>query len=91
MTTDTTLIEKREELKRRLAVGEYRTFIDVTLDWSSFIIQKITCNPYPICLGTLSRCCIYSFYSQPLLDCPCLEKLPLLGCSWQHSGQVSSR
>jgi len=48
MTADTTLIEKREELKRRLAVGEYRTLIDVTLDWSSFIIQKITRNPDPI-------------------------------------------
>jgi hypothetical protein len=45
MTTDTALIEKREELKRRLVSGEYRTLIDMILDWSSLTIQKITRNP----------------------------------------------
>lgn len=48
MNTDTTLIEKREELKRRLAAGEYRTLIDVILDWSSLTIGKITRNRQPI-------------------------------------------
>ncbi len=31
MATDTALIEKREELKRRLESGEYRTLIDALL------------------------------------------------------------
>jgi hypothetical protein len=48
MTTDTALIEKREELKRRLAAGEYKTLVDVLFDWMSRVIQKITRNPHPI-------------------------------------------
>jgi hypothetical protein len=48
MAADTALIEKREELKRRLAAGEYRTLIDVLFDGISRIIQKITRNPRPI-------------------------------------------
>jgi len=48
MTTDTTLIEKREELKRRLAAGEYKTLVDVLFDWMSRVIQKITRNPHPV-------------------------------------------
>jgi len=48
MTTDTTLIEKREELKRRLAVGEYKTLVDVLLDGLGRIIQKITRYQRPI-------------------------------------------
>lgn len=42
MTSDTALIEKREELKRRLAAGEYRTLIDGLLEGTSFLIQRIT-------------------------------------------------
>lgn len=45
MTTDTALIEKREELKRRLAAGEYKTLVDVLLNWASRVIQKITRSP----------------------------------------------
>ena len=41
MSTDTALIEKREELKRRLAAGEYKTLVDVLFDWMSRVIQKI--------------------------------------------------
>lgn len=48
MATDTALIEKREELKRRLAAGEYRTLVDVGLGWASQVIQKVTRNPYSI-------------------------------------------
>ena len=48
MSTDTALIEKREELKRRLEKVEYRTLIDVILDGTSRIIQKVTHNPRPI-------------------------------------------
>ena len=48
MTTDTTLIEKREELKRRLAAGEYKTLVDVLFDGMSRIMQKITRNSRPI-------------------------------------------
>jgi len=42
MTADITLIEKRDELKRRLAAGEYRTLIDGLLDGTGLLIQKIT-------------------------------------------------
>jgi|CXWL01.1.fsa_nt_gi hypothetical protein len=48
MANDTTLIEKREELKRRLAAGEYKTLVDVLFDWMSRVIQKITRTPHPI-------------------------------------------
>jgi hypothetical protein len=48
MSTDTALIEKREELKRRMAAGEYRTLIDVILDRVGRIIQKITRSPQSI-------------------------------------------
>jgi len=42
MSTDTTLIEKREELKRRLAAGEYKTLIDIFLDRVDRLLRKIT-------------------------------------------------
>jgi ABC-type multidrug transport system fused ATPase/permease subunit len=42
VTTDNALIEKREELKRRLAAGEYKTLIDVFLEWFDRLIRKIT-------------------------------------------------
>ena len=48
LSTDTALIEKREELKRRLAAGEFKTLVDVLFDGMSKIIQKITRNPRPI-------------------------------------------
>jgi len=48
MTTDTALIEKRQELKRRLAAGEYKTLVDVLFDWMSRVIQKITRSPHPV-------------------------------------------
>jgi hypothetical protein len=42
VTTNTALIEKREELKRRLAAGEYKTLIDIFLDRVDHLIRKIT-------------------------------------------------
>lgn len=42
MSTATALIEKREELKRRLAAGEYKTLVDVFLEWINRGIQKFT-------------------------------------------------
>jgi hypothetical protein len=42
MTTDTALIEKREELKRRLAAGEYKTLVDILLERLDRLIRKIT-------------------------------------------------
>ena len=44
MATDKALIEKREELKGRLAAGEFKTLVDVTLDKTGQLIQKITRN-----------------------------------------------
>lgn len=41
MTTDTLLIEKREELKRRLASGEYKTLVDAFLEWFERLVRKI--------------------------------------------------
>jgi hypothetical protein len=48
MRTDNALIEKREELKSRLAAGEYLTLIDILLDGTGRVIQKITRNQRPI-------------------------------------------
>jgi hypothetical protein len=36
MAKDTALIKKREELKRRLAEGEYKTLVDVVLTGACF-------------------------------------------------------
>jgi hypothetical protein len=60
MTTDTALIEKREELKRRLATGEYRTLVDVFLEWLDRLIRKITrqTKPLPIWLITVIICVV---------------------------------
>lgn len=54
MSTDTALIEKREELKRRLATGEYKTPVDVFLAWLDRLIGKIIrrSEPLPIWLVT---------------------------------------
>jgi hypothetical protein len=48
MTTDDALIEKREELKRRLAADEYKTLVDVFFNWMSRVIHKITRSSHPI-------------------------------------------
>lgn len=48
MTENTDLLKRREELKRRLMDGEYKTLIDVSLDGVSRIIQKITRTAQPI-------------------------------------------
>lgn len=48
MATDTTLIEKREELKRRLAAGEYKTLVDVFLEWLDRLLRKITRRSRPL-------------------------------------------
>lgn len=48
MTTDTALIEKREELKRRLAAGEYKTLVDIVLEWFDSLVRKITRRPKPL-------------------------------------------
>jgi hypothetical protein len=52
MTTDTALIEKREELKRRLAAGEYKTLVDIFLEWFDRLLRKILrrTKPLPIWL-----------------------------------------
>jgi hypothetical protein len=42
MTINITLTEKREELKRRLTAGEYKTLVDVFLAWTNRVIQKTT-------------------------------------------------
>jgi hypothetical protein len=48
MTEDTALVEKREELKRQLAAGAYRTLVDVMLDGTGRLIQKLTRTPEPL-------------------------------------------
>ena len=48
MTTDTALIEKREELKRRLAAGEYKTLVDKFLDRTDRILRRMTRSPKPL-------------------------------------------
>jgi len=55
MATDTALIEKREELKRRLAAGEYKTLVDVVLEYSDRVMRKIVkrSKPIPIWFNTL--------------------------------------
>jgi ABC-type multidrug transport system fused ATPase/permease subunit len=48
MTTDTALIEKREELKRRLAAGEYKTLVDVFIEKFDRFLRKIIRRTKPI-------------------------------------------
>ena len=48
MSTDTALIEKREELKRRLEAGEYKTLVDIFLEWFDRLIRKITRQSKPL-------------------------------------------
>jgi len=60
MSTDTALIEKREELKRRLAVGEYKTLVDIFLRWFDHLIRKFTrrSKPLPMWFITLLLCLV---------------------------------
>jgi hypothetical protein len=48
MTVNISLIEKRDELKRRLNASEFKTPVDVFLAWVNSSIQKITHRPKPI-------------------------------------------
>jgi hypothetical protein len=54
MTTDTALIEKREELKRRLAAGEYKTLVDVFLEWFDRLIRRITRRSKPLSIWSIT-------------------------------------
>jgi hypothetical protein len=60
MSTNTALIEKRKELKRRLAAGEYKTLVDIFLEWFDRLLQKITrrSGPFPIWLITVILCVV---------------------------------
>src|SRR5262245_3967832 len=60
MPTDTALIEKREELKRRLASGEYKTLVDVFLGWFERLLRKITrqSKPLPLWFVAVALCVI---------------------------------
>jgi len=42
------LTSEREELKRQLAAGKYKTLIDVILDWVSRLIQRATRGHQPV-------------------------------------------
>ncbi len=44
MSAESELTQKREELKRQLAAGEYKTLIDVMLDGTGRFIQKLSRN-----------------------------------------------
>jgi len=48
MATDKALIEKREELKRQLSAGEYKTLIDIFLEWCDRMLRKLTGRPKPL-------------------------------------------
>lgn len=48
MANATALIKKREELKRRLTVGEYKTLVDMFLDGINRLLQKITRQNKPL-------------------------------------------
>src|SRR4030095_3816927 len=61
MTTDTALIEKREELKRRLAAGEYKTLVDVFLEWFDRLIRKIIRRSKPLPLWFITIILILAF------------------------------
>jgi len=48
MSAEKALIEKQEELKHRLAAGEYKTLVDVILDWFDRFLLKITRRSQPL-------------------------------------------
>ncbi|MBI5825129.1 MAG: hypothetical protein HZB18_13955 [Chloroflexi bacterium] len=54
MSTDTALIEKREELKRRLAAGEYKTLVDIFLGWFERLLRRITRRSKPLSLWVVT-------------------------------------
>jgi len=54
MATDIILIEKREELKRKLAAGEYKTLVDVVLEWLEHLLRKITRRTEPLPLWVVT-------------------------------------
>ena len=47
MPEEVELAKKREELKRQLDAGEYKTLIDIFFDGTGHIIQKLTRKPAP--------------------------------------------
>jgi len=47
MSEDPELVQQREELKRQLAAGEYETLVDVILNGTSRLIQKLFRSPKP--------------------------------------------
>jgi len=54
MSIDTALIEKREELKRRLAAGEYKTLVDVFLARTDHLIRKVTRRSKPLSIWVIT-------------------------------------
>ena len=85
MTTDTTLIEKREELKRRLAAGEYKTLVDIFLEWFDRLIRKIIrqSKPLPIWLITIVLSLVFTLIGFAILyftgDLTTFHKISKLG------------
>jgi len=51
MIGDPLLLEKREELKHQLATGQYQTLVDVVLDRTGRLIQKLTRNLKSVAFG----------------------------------------
>ena len=62
MSTNTALIEKREELKRRLAAGEYKTLVDVVLAGTDSLLRKIfrRSTPLPLWFLTITLGIVYA-------------------------------
>lgn len=54
MTTDSLLIQKRADLKRRLASGEYKTLVDVVLEWFEQLLRKFIRQAKPLPLWVTS-------------------------------------
>jgi hypothetical protein len=61
MAKDTALIKKREELKRRLAEGEYKTLVDVVLTGANHLLQKITRRTKPFSIWLIMTLLIVVF------------------------------
>ena len=59
MTTNTALIEKREELKRRLAAGEYKTLLHAFFARTNSLIRKIARQPKPLPLWLITVTLIF--------------------------------
>ena len=83
MATDTALIEKREELKRRLAAGEYKTLVDVLFDWMSKVIQKIIRSPHLISPW------VSSIVLTSLMSFPIIAALYLMGDAPDFARQLA--